>query len=170
MRSIMTDTNLVSRLSCPSECRYGPRTGRSAPVASGRIRIGRTSQTVERVCKIDGTDTSKEHPAHVRAMGAHRNAARERDLSPNQLVVDLAMEALDRREWPSTEAEIRVARASLFAAQVLARDLIAAGRENEVEEIRDYISRMVPDPDTARPETGPASERTIDVEDDDSKA
>ena len=37
-------------------------------------------------------------------------AARERQVSPNQLVVELAIEALDRRQWPSTEAEIKVAR------------------------------------------------------------
>ena len=73
-------------------------------------------------------------------------AARERRVSPNQLVVELAMEALDRREWPSTETEIKVARASLFAAQVLARDLIATGRENEVQEIREFISTIVSDP------------------------
>ena len=72
-------------------------------------------------------------------------AARERQVSPNQLVVELALEALDRREWPSTEAEIKVARASLFAAQALARGLIADGREHEVREIREFISTIVPD-------------------------
>ena len=81
------------------------------------------------------------------------NAAREREVSPNQLVADLALEALDRREWPRTEAEIRVARASLFTAQVFARDLIAAGREAEVQEIREYISTIVPDPNAKQPDT-----------------
>ena len=47
-------------------------------------------------------------------------------------------------------AEIRVARASLFAAQAIARDLIAAGREKEVQEIRGFISTIVPDPDAPR--------------------
>ena len=78
-------------------------------------------------------------------------AARERQVSPNQLVVELAIEALDRRQWPGTEAEIKVARASLFAAQAIARDLIAAGRENEVQEIREFISGIVPDPDANDP-------------------
>ena len=55
------------------------------------------------------------------------------------------MEALDRREWPATEVEMRVARASLFTAQAIALDLIAAGREKEVQEIRDFISTIVPD-------------------------
>ena len=67
--------------------------------------------------------------------------------SPNQVLVELAMEALDRREWPATDTEIRVARASLFAAQAIARRLIADGREADVQEIRDFISTIVPDPD-----------------------
>lgn len=57
------------------------------------------------------------------------------------------MEALHRREWPGTDTEMRVARASLFAAKAIARRLIADGREQEVREIRDYISTIVPDPD-----------------------
>ena len=79
-------------------------------------------------------------------------AAQGSSLTANQLVIELAIEALDRREWPNTEAEIRVARASLFTAQAIARDLIAAGREGEVQEIRDFISTIVPDPD-AKPST-----------------
>lgn len=74
--------------------------------------------------------------------------AKERGVSANQLVVELAMEALERREWPRTEAEVRVARAALFAAQAIARDLTAAGREDEVQEIRDFISNIVPDVET----------------------
>ena len=56
------------------------------------------------------------------------------------------MEALDRREVPGTDIEMRVARASLFAAQALARGLIADGREDEIREIREFISTVVPDP------------------------
>ena len=74
-------------------------------------------------------------------------AAEGTALSANQLVMALAMEALDRREGPPGVAELRVARASLFAAQALARDLIAAGREAEIQEIRTFISTIVPDPD-----------------------
>ena len=81
--------------------------------------------------------------------------------SPNQVLVELAMEALDRREWPGTETEIKVARASLFAAQAIARKLIADGREQEVQEIRDFISTIVPDVD-AEPQVDnqPAGSRT----------
>ena len=46
---------------------------------------------------------------------------------------------------------MRVARASLFTAQATALDLIAAGREKEVQEIRDFISTIVPDPDPTSP-------------------
>ena len=90
-------------------------------------------------------------------------AAKEQQVSPNQLVVELAIEALDRREWPRTEAEIKVARASLFAAQAIARGLIADGREQEVQEIREFISMIVPDPHATPPvdeirgaQTGPS--------------
>ncbi len=94
---------------------------------------------------------SQQKNIRVTAEQWHRieQAAKERQVSPNQLVVELATEALDRREWPSTETEIKVARASLFAAQALARDLIANGREEEVQEIREFISTIVPDSDAA---------------------
>ena len=72
------------------------------------------------------------------------NAARERGVSANRLVVELAIEALDRREWPRTELEIQLLRSSMFAAQAIARDMIAAGREEELEEIRRNISALVP--------------------------
>ena len=63
-------------------------------------------------------------------------AASGAKINPNDLLVQLAMEALDRRELFGKEAEVHVARASLFAAQLLARGLIAEGREHEIEEIR----------------------------------
>ena len=39
------------------------------------------------------------------------------------------MEALERREWPRTEAEIHLLRSAMFAAQAIIRDMEAAGRE-----------------------------------------
>ena len=97
-------------------------------------------------------------------------AAEGSALTANQLVMELAMEALDRREWPSTQAEIRVARASLFTAQAVARDLIAAGRENEVQEIREFISTIVPDIDTELLAPGQSDEKADGAEEDDSQA
>ena len=73
------------------------------------------------------------------------NAARKRTESPNHLLVMLAMEALDRREWPRTDLEIHLLRSSLFTAQAMARDMIANGRKEEVEEIRREISRISPE-------------------------
>ena len=69
------------------------------------------------------------------------------ELTVNQLVMALTLKVRDRRERPQTEAETRVARASLFAVQAIARRLIADGREQATQEIRDFISTIVPDPD-----------------------
>ena len=75
-------------------------------------------------------------------------AARETRLTANQMVMELALEALERRRMFSPEAEIRIARSSLFTAQAIARDFIAAGKEKDVQEIRAFISTIVPEPDT----------------------
>ena len=64
--------------------------------------------------------------------------------SPNHLLVQLAMEALDSREWPRTELEIRLLRSTLFTAEATARNMIAEGREDEVEEIRRKITNIAP--------------------------
>ena len=71
-------------------------------------------------------------------------AARKRNESPNHVLVKLAMEALDRQEWPRTELEIHLLRSTLFTAQATARDMIANGREEEIQEIRREISRIAP--------------------------
>ena len=71
--------------------------------------------------------------------------ARERNVSANQLVVELATEALDRRAWPQTEAEIYLLRSAMFTAQAMARDMKAAGRGDEIAEIARNISRIAPE-------------------------
>ena len=71
--------------------------------------------------------------------------AEERSISANQLVVELAMEALDHREWPRTEHEIQLLRSAMFAAQAMARDMEKAGREDEIEEISHNISEVAPE-------------------------
>ena len=82
--------------------------------------------------------------------------AKEREVSANRLVVELVMEVLDRREWPRTELDIQVAKAALFAAQALRRDLIANGRKDEVEEVLQFVSSLVPD-SAANPPPSPSS-------------
>ena len=81
-------------------------------------------------------------------------AAEERDVSANQLLVELAMEALDRREWPRTQAEIYLLRSAMFTAQAMARDMAAAGRGEEIEEIARNISKIAPALPPETDETG----------------
>ena len=72
-------------------------------------------------------------------------AADERGTSANQLLLELAIEALDRRQWPRTEAEIHLLRSAMFTAQAIARDMKAAGRGDEIAEIARNISRIAPE-------------------------
>ena len=77
--------------------------------------------------------------------------AQKRGVSPNRLVVELTMEALERREWPSTEAEIHLLRSAMFAAQAIIRDMERTGRDEEIEEISRGISKVAPElPDRKR--------------------
>ena len=71
--------------------------------------------------------------------------ARERGISPNRLVVELTLEALGRREWPRTEAEIHLLRSAMFTAQAIIRDMEKAGREEEIEQISRNISEVAPE-------------------------
>ena len=71
--------------------------------------------------------------------------AGERGVSPNRLVVELAMEGLERREWPRTEAEIHLLRSAMFAAQAIIRDMERTGREEEIEQISKNISQVAPE-------------------------
>ncbi len=71
--------------------------------------------------------------------------ADERGISPNRLVVELTMEALERREWPRTEAEIHLLRSAMFVAQAIIRDMERDGREEEIEQISRNISEIAPE-------------------------
>ena len=127
---------------CGLNWRTGPQDGaKPAPVRGPKQEGGRQETMAD--------SREKTLHKHVRIAPEQwerlERAAQGTPHSPNRILVELAMEALDRREWPSTEVEIRVARASLFTAQAIALDLIAAGREKEVQEIRDYVSTIVPD-------------------------
>ena len=71
--------------------------------------------------------------------------ADKRDISPNRLVVELAMEGLEHREWPRTEAEIHLLRSAMFTAQAIIRDMEKTGREDEIEQISRSISQVAPE-------------------------
>ena len=72
-------------------------------------------------------------------------AANQRGISPSRLIIEAALQNIEGREWPRTEAEIRMFRSCLFTAQAMARDLIAAGREKDLEEIRRHVSQLAPE-------------------------
>ena len=71
-------------------------------------------------------------------------AAGESDTTANRLLAELAERWLETREWPQSEVQVRVARASLFAAQAIALDMIAAGRKTEVDRILEHVASIVP--------------------------
>ena len=73
------------------------------------------------------------------------NEAEKREMSPNRLVVEFVMEALERREWPRTEAEIHLLRSAMFTAQAIIRNMEKAGREKDIEQISRNISEVAPE-------------------------
>ena len=73
------------------------------------------------------------------------NEAEKREMSPNRLVVELVKEALERREWPRTEAEIHLLRSAMFTAQAIIRDMERDEREEENAQISRNISQVAPE-------------------------
>ena len=71
--------------------------------------------------------------------------AAKRGISPNRLLIAATLEAIDSPAWPRTEAEIYLLRSAMFAAQAIARDMEAAGRGEEIEQITRNISRVAPE-------------------------
>ena len=100
------------------------------------------SETVQRNIRVGPVQWER---IEIAAMGSN--------LTAKQLVIGLALEALNRSEWRRTKYEIRLLRSSMFTAQAVACDMIAAGRDDEVEQIRRSISAVVPDP--SRRSSGP---------------
>lgn len=98
---------------------------------------------------------------HIRVDQEHwrriEDAANRRGLSPSRLLVETTLQAIDSPEWPRTHAEVQVARASLFAAQAIARDMVNAGRKEEVQELLQGVSVIVPDIRPGEP-SGPSTD------------
>ena len=162
----MTDTNIVSRLSRPPSRRSGNnRHDRHPhpPVATGKLRPAGHQEQHETGRVTDGTDTAKRTSASPQNNGSASRIPL--GSATPRLISSLPTShprPLDRREWSRTEAEIRVARASLFAAQALARGLIADGCDSEVQGIREFISAIVPDSDAdTQPEHPSGTHRTL---------
>ena len=91
-------------------------------------------------------------------------AAGEREMTANRLLAELAERWLETREWPESEVQVRVARASLFTAQAIALDMIAAGRKKEVDDILEHVAAIIPD---VTPE--PPAKPTMDTDNRDSR-
>lgn len=60
-------------------------------------------------------------------------------------MISSTLEAIEGREWPQTEAEIHLLRSTMFAAQVIIRDMERAGREEESKQISLAISEIAPE-------------------------
>ena len=86
-------------------------------------------------------------------------AAGESDTTANRLLAELAERWLEAREWPQSAVQVQVARASLFAAQAIALDMIATDRKKEVDQILEHVASVVPD---VAPE--PTAEETTGAE------
>lgn len=73
------------------------------------------------------------------------NAANPSNSTANQIVIESAVEALDRREWPRAKHSIRLLRSAVFTARTMICDMITAGHTDEVEQIRRSIAAVVLD-------------------------
>ena len=80
----------------------------------------------------------------VQGQGIIEQLVNERGTTPNQRLVELVVETLDRREWLRTALGIQMLRSCLFAAQAAPRDMSAAGCGEEVEAVRCAISKIIP--------------------------
>ena len=63
---------------------------------------------------------------------------------PSRLLAELAERWLETREWPQSEVQVQVARASLFTTQAIALDMIATGRKNDIGRILEHVATIVP--------------------------
>ena len=86
---------------------------------------------------------------HIRVDPEHwmriEEAAKQRGISPTRLMIESTLQAIDGRPWPRTDVEIHMLRSCLFTAQAMARDMMDAGRREEIEEIRRDISQIAPE-------------------------
>lgn len=86
---------------------------------------------------------------HIRIDEDHwkriEKAAHERGISPSRFMTSAALEAIEGRDWPRTEAEIHLLRSAMFVAQAIIRDMEKAGREEEIKIISRNISEVAPE-------------------------
>lgn len=89
---------------------------------------------------------SKSTYASMRITGKRIGmAANERGISPRLLVISAALEVVEEREWPRTEAKTYLLRLAMFAVPTIIRDMEREGREKEIEQISRNISQVAPE-------------------------
>ena len=108
----------------------------------GRFMTGTDENLHDRSGETDGSDDNKDIRVTPEQWKRIENEAEKREMSPNRLVVEFVMEALERREWPRTEAEIHLLRSAMFVAQTIIRDMEKTGREEEIKQISRNISEV----------------------------
>lgn len=77
------------------------------------------AETDRRPGEIDDTDDCQSRRVTPEQWGRVENVAADRMVSANQIVVELAMEAIDRHGWSRTNAKIHFARTTMFVAPAL---------------------------------------------------
>jgi len=149
LRSTMRATNLVARRDFALGRRSGKTASRSVRNPSNDDAPACAECVPRRPKFRHNRNMSKTLQKNIRVTPEQwariEDAAQSTHSTANQLVIELAIEALDRRAWPRTAHEIRLLRSSMFAAQAIARTMIADGRGDEVEQIRRSISEWVPE-------------------------
>ena len=70
--------------------------------------------------------------------------AGEIDTTANRLLAELAERWLATRVWPQSEVQVQVARASVFAQQAIALEMIAAGCQKRVDQLLEHAASIVP--------------------------
>ena len=127
--------------------RRRPCTGRSVPRCRGDL--ARSAQnpcrnSTDRWMKPHGTVTA-EQPGHRRPLGSHRGGRPRAQRFARSACRRVRYRGPRPARMVPHGSRGQGRRASLFAAQALARSLIADGRKHQVQEIREFISAIVPD-------------------------
>ena len=162
IRAFPADTNLVAlgRALHYDEYRFGIMTcgidSRPSRFATSMFGIKETGilrsfwtgideNLFDRSDKTYGADDTEEHPFYVRSVEARRKRSGKARQITKSVVVELVMGALERRDWPRTEAEIHLLRSAMFTAQAIIRDMERNGRVEEIEQISRNISEVAPE-------------------------
>ena len=107
--SCRSEFTLPSQRALPNDSHSPTGFQKKAPVPRVPVHVGLELRLPEFLTCGGGSGVLPEQWERI------EHAAQGTTLTANELVVELETEALNRRNWPSTETEIRVARASLFA-------------------------------------------------------